>query len=407
MVVATPPTADLRTPAQDPWSALDVPDGWEPIAEIAARVAADLPRRVATTLRHIGEEIPAYRGGSAVPEDDLRRSIERNLEMMLVGVAENRGPTPAEVAVRRELGSRRAIQGVPIDALIQAYHVGYRELWQALVREVPPDDPELTTRLLSAATTVWQWIHEVTTAIAEAYGETTRSREAHVTGARQRFTELVIGGDLSGDEVRQLATAVGFDPEGIFLVALVRPESLDGGEARELQRHLTRTGGTHAAVQRGPSVVVVSQGAAAEAIVGAIGAVLPEASVGIGLTRTGLTGARESLGDAERAAALTGRGPIRFEDQWLSATILRAAPRLAPLLRAGIEVAGEHPHLAETVRVYADCAFSVTEAARHLGLHANTVSYRLERWHQLTGWDPRAFDGLTRSLAATLLFERT
>jgi hypothetical protein len=28
------------------------------------------------------------------------------------------------------------------------------------------------------------------------------------------------------------------------------------------------------------------------------------------------------------------------------------------------------------------------------------VTYRLQRWAQLSGWDPRTFDGLTRSLAA-------
>lgn len=406
-MAVTPPTADLRTPDHDPWSDLDVPPGWEPIAKIAERVAMDLPRRVGTTLRHIAEEIPPYRDEDAVPPDDLRQSVERNLEMMLIGIAEHRGPTAEEVAVRRELGARRAIQGVPIDALIQAYHVGYRELWQTLVREVPPEDKALTTQLLTAATTVWQWIHEVTTAIAEAYGETVRSREAHVTGARQRFTELVIAGDLGGDEIRQLATAVGFDPHGTFVAAVTRPESVDGSEARQLQRRLGRSGGIHAAVQRGPVLVIVSQGVDTDAVVEAVQAVVPGAPLGVGAPRAGLDGARDSLGDAERAVALSFSGPVRFEEAWLWATVLRAGHRLEPVLSDGVRVAAEHPHLAETVRVFADSGFSVSEAARHLELHANTVSYRLERWHQLTGWDPRGFDGLTRSLAATLLFERS
>ena len=36
--------------------------------------------------------------------------------------------------------------------------------------------------------------------------------------------------------------------------------------------------------------------------------------------------------------------------------------------------------------------------AESLDLHANTVKYRLSRWQEITGWDPRTLDGLMRSL---------
>jgi DNA-binding PucR family transcriptional regulator len=41
---------------------------------------------------------------------------------------------------------------------------------------------------------------------------------------------------------------------------------------------------------------------------------------------------------------------------------------------------------------------SATAAARSLHVHPNTLTYRLDRWHRLTGWDPRTFDGLERSM---------
>jgi DNA-binding PucR family transcriptional regulator len=110
--------------------------------------------------------------------------------------------------------------------------------------------------------------------------------------------------------------------------------------------------------------------------------------------------------DAERALSLAVRtsGAVDFHDRWLDATLFAHRHRLAPLLRTETDVAGSHPHLASAVRAYAGQGFSVSAAARSLHLHPNTVSYRLERWRQLTGWDPRTVDGLTRSLLSLRLF---
>ncbi|MCC5949132.1 MAG: helix-turn-helix domain-containing protein [Nitriliruptoraceae bacterium] len=59
----------------------------------------------------------------------------------------------------------------------------------------------------------------------------------------------------------------------------------------------------------------------------------------------------------------------------------------------GTPVAAEHPHLADAVRTFAEAGFSVSEAGRRLEVHANTVAYRLDRWEELTGWDPAASPG--------------
>lgn len=52
---------------------------------------------------------------------------------------------------------------------------------------------------------------------------------------------------------------------------------------------------------------------------------------------------------------------------------------------------------------FAEADTSITHCARTSHLHANTVVYRLGRWRELTGWDPRTFSGLTRSIAACVL----
>jgi hypothetical protein len=399
------PPVDLVAPREDPWEELDVPDGWETVAELAAGTAAELDGIVDDIVAHIVRELPDY--GDAVPREDLRASVGRTMEMMLVGLAEDRRPRPEEIAIRRELGHRRALQGLEVRDLIQAYHLGYQDLWQTLVRRLPADDPVTANRLLTAATTVWRWVHETTDAIAAAHLETTRAQEAQVIGARQRFTELLVTGDLEADEVRRLGASIGFDVTGRFRVAAGSVVAVDGTEARHLQTLLDEFPGTHAVVSRGPKIVVTTQDVAGDALAARLADGLPDASFGIGMDRSGLPGARRSLGDAERALDVAEPGTIaRFEDEWLWATLRRAAPRLTDLLAPGVEVAAEHPHLAETVLVFADAGFSVSETARQLHLHANTVAYRLERWHALSGWDPRTFAGLMRSVAALRLIPR-
>ncbi|MFW6010045.1 MAG: hypothetical protein ACOC9I_01850, partial [Actinomycetota bacterium] len=153
--VQTSVPIDLREPGQPRIEDLTVPAGWQPIATLAAAVLADLDELIAEVAELVEAEVEAYTSG-IVPRADLEASIRTNLRAALIGLAENRGPTAAELEVRREAGTRRALQGMPIDALIAAYHVGYRELWHALVDHVPADDAATATQLLGAATTVWR-----------------------------------------------------------------------------------------------------------------------------------------------------------------------------------------------------------------------------------------------------------
>jgi len=130
--------------------------------------------------------------------------------------------------------------------------------------------------------------------------------------------------------------------------------------------------------------------------------VAPDVAAGIGLPRRGPEGALRSVLDAAQAFRLGRRQglPVLFRDDWVDATLLAAGDALEDVCATAVAVARRSPHLADAVRAFADHGLSVVGAARALFVHANTVIYRLERWQQLTGWDARTFDGLSRSMAA-------
>ena len=70
-------------------------------------------------------------------------------------------------------------------------------------------------------------------------------------------------------------------------------------------------------------------------------------------------------------------------------------PAVSPLL--------ERPELAATAAVYLDCAGNVARAAAELGVHRQTLYYRLGRIEEVTGLDlGKGQDRLALHLALTL-----
>lgn len=399
--MAEVPDADQRDLARlpgDRWAQLAVPDGWEPVAEICRSIRADLPSSVRDTVDAIRSEVHLYRR-SAVPRDDLVESVERNLEMLLLGIAERRAPTAEEIEVRSALGNRRAHQGFPVDALLQAFHVGYRDLWRRFLKHA--DDRDLSGLLLGAATTMWEWTHRVTDGIGRAHAEATQLLAVRAASTRHRFLELLLAGDVDAHETRTLCRSLGYDAGGSFRGSVVCGAGAESTVVPRFQAELNLLKGIHQAIPHGQRLIVLSQHDDPTELESAIARLFPEAVVGVGFTREGLAGSRLSVGDAERAAdGAGGPGITAFERSWMWAVLTREEERLRGFLADGRRVARENPPLADTVEAFADNGFSVSAAARQLHIHPNTATYRLDRWLELTGWDARTFEGLVRSLAA-------
>lgn len=396
-VVAQTALPELSPLSDDRWANLSVPLGWEPVAAICSEIRENLATSVADSVQAIRAEVPLYRR-SVVPHDDLVESVEQNLQMLLLGIAERRGPTGPELETLAALGHRRAHQGVPVDALLQAYHVGYRDLWRRFLKS----DDDVARLLLNAAATMWEWTHRVTDGIGRAHAATSQLLAVRAASSRHRFLELLLRGNLDGDEVRTLCRSLGFDARGRFRAAIVCPCELDDdGLIHRFQAELDLLHGVHQAIPHGARVVVLSQHEDQDDVEAAIARVFRGCVVGVGFARDGLAGARLSIGDAERAAdAAPGPGVHSFAQGWMWAVLTREEERLHDFLEEGRRVARDHPSLAETVEAFAGNGFSVSATARQLHIHPNTATYRLDRWHALTGWNPRTFDGLARSLTS-------
>jgi hypothetical protein len=377
---------------------MSAPADWEPLAELCREVTADLPRLVGEITDRIRADHAVY---EPLPREEHLRFIHEQARQVMEGLTAHRLPSPEQVERARELGRRRARQGLPVEVLIDSYHIGFRTLWNALLSGT--DDPALTARLVQLVDLMWTWLRLVCGATADAHSETIRSQQATQTSLTHRLLRALRGGDTRSDEVAGLARALGYDPEGAFQ-AFSLPCSLPSEDLSRLSQRFTVHPGVIQSAEQGDVAVILSQDVPSEMIIDTIRRRNPDLPMGVGLRRRGLDGAAASIVDAERtlALALQVGGSVDFEDEWLIATLAAHRHQLAPLLEA--EGTSPPAHLVEAVRAYADNGFSVTAAARTLHLHPNTVKYRLDRWEQLTGWTPRTLDGLMRSLLSLRLY---
>ncbi|MGW1379220.1 PucR family transcriptional regulator [Streptomyces sp. NPDC002446] len=167
------------------------------------------------------------------------------------------------------------------------------------------------------------------------------------------------------------------------LAALVRLRSTGAlTPAHTVAEHLLRSpraGGTPAAANHaGPG----RPGTAARPHPGAAG-------IGVGTRELADLPAtwREAL-DAARAARAEPRlGPITQWDAIGSYRMLTALPGTGPDPAIGPLLTPAHAELARTAEVFLDCAGQASRTAQALGIHRQTLYYRLGRVEKLTGLD--------------------
>jgi PucR C-terminal helix-turn-helix domain/GGDEF-like domain len=376
---------------------------WEPLSRLCRAVAEDLPDLAATITARIRAEHPIY---EPLPRNEHLGFIEEQTKQLLAGLAGRRLPTPEQAATARKLGSRRARQGLPVEILLDGFHIGYREVWNTLLNKANTLDPESVPRLIDLVNLMWSWLRLTSGASADAHSETLRSQQAVQINLTHRFLRILRGGETHSDEAAHLARALSFDPDGIFQAFCVPATSSPEEDVGRLQQRLAVHRGTVQIANQGTVTVIVCQDMPSDAIIDTVHQHRPQLPIGVGLSRRGLAGAAASIVDAERtlAVAAHGGGAADFRHEWLFATLLTHRHQLAPLLQAGQGGDAPPAHLVAAVRAYAENGFSVAAAARALHVHPNTVTYRLERWHQLTGWTPRTLDGLMKSLLSLRLF---
>src|SRR5271155_3399674 len=129
------------------------------IIELSRLMLARAPELGAALADRLFREIDAYRDGTVVTRDEVRASCEANLTFVFDSLA---GHADADFSIAEHTGTTRALAGVPLPALMTAYRIGFRFMWEetlaaARAAGIPTESIlEVTTQVFLAQDTFTQ-----------------------------------------------------------------------------------------------------------------------------------------------------------------------------------------------------------------------------------------------------------
>ncbi len=378
---------------------------------VAAILRPVLPDLAAETIRAIGREVPDYsrplEGRLGVT---LRYGTERALRRFVDSIE---APTAVSERDRRiyfELGRLEMREGRTLNALLAAYRVGAQIAWRRFVEAGVRADLQPPT-LYRLGEAIFAYIDEISGESIAGYA----AEQSEAAGERQRRRArlvFLLAADPPApvEDVRAAAVRAGWRPPARIAALVV--EGIDSERLASrlgpgaVAAPLERPDGVFAADTRSPRVLAfVSDPEAGPA--GRRRAQIAQAVEGLraalGPTVT-LAGCPRSAERAQRALDLRALGLLGDDDLVVAEehaaelvlhadTVLAselAEARLAPLLELRPSV---RARLTESLRAWLDCQGRVDETARALGIHPQTVRYRLNQLRESFGAaldDPQA-----------------
>jgi hypothetical protein len=333
--------------------------------------------------------------------ESTRANLERGVRT-LMGHADDGGRAALDAA--REVGRRRAAQGVPLETVLRAYRLGGQVTWEALRAAArgaeAPGDSDV---LLEVAGSVWHVNDVQCAALAEAY----RNEERRLAGiddqARQQVLDGLLGG-RGGDPVfvRTASELLALPLDGRLVCAVAPPgetgaPTLSDPGARLLKRGVRSVWGWRSGAQVG---IVALGNRRVEDVVGWLDE-LAEGPVGLSAVVEGAASVGTAWRLADTAARTLPAGQARVVgiDERLPEALLSSSPEITRRLveqslgRLLDLPADEGAVLMDTLTAFLVADGSPTRAADQLYCHRNTVMHRLRRIEQVTGRsvaDPRS-----------------
>jgi hypothetical protein len=405
---------------------------------LASRVVAALDERGDEIWQYafglLQQESPEYR--NAV-DDEFARESKSHCNALLrtiVAIATGRAAQSSEAtfAFVRSHAEWRARHGVPLVASLHAYRLAHRT-YASITREPLLRHPAKKAALVSLTMLSDFWIElfdQVGAVLAEQHAAVERLTAAQDDAAYAALTADLLRGIGPGDaEARRLAGLCGIRAGAPLAVAVLRPRTIetDAGVAAAL-RSLARLVDEvlpHAAFGklidiRGGNVtaLVCSDKGAGRGLIEALrrngfarrGAA--GADIGVSRDTTEIARLPAALEEARLAAEFAGpaRPLMHFSEIDITEYLVRradaAAFRLVPDWARLLDGGSSPAHaLGRTIRAFADCNLNVKRTARRIGVHTNTVYFRLNRIKTLTGVDPRTYAGASALLTALRLQE--
>jgi hypothetical protein len=384
--------------------------GGVPVHEILSHHLGTLIDQV---LDALVTEIPLY---AQLPREelqgDIRRVIDRSLRAFVDTFRTGIVPAGPTLDPLRESATRRAEEGVPLEALLAAYHLGGRICADFVATGFRPDE---LSDALTLNRLILDFLQGVTAAVSSSYFEERQTIAGEDQASRQSLLTALLDGGPAAEIARRAGLRL---PSRYVVLGLAfgahADERQPGVDTKIVARRKLRR--IRVELDHTPAGPAISSLSPDDGI-----ALLPEAvtnleelrirlskAAGVQVTMTATTAAPD---DVPAAATLAREllevvriyrlppGVHGLDDLVLEYQLTRPSPARDQLARlvAPLDV---RPDLLETLRCYLGNSRNRRQTAADLHVHANTVDYRLRQVGKLTGLDPAQAEQLPRLVAA-------
>lgn len=385
------PTVHQVTPALE----AAVAEAWMSVLGQADAIADDiclsLLERDAEVYERVGPEFQVDVRAST--RDHVRRGIEA-----MAGIDDAGAST---IDLWRHTGRRRARQGVPMEMVLNAYTLGTRVLWEALLAQGALDQVDEQVLLL-AGQQVWSALDVQNGVFIEAYRrESLRLDRRDLQRQQRTLDALVEGRGADPDFATDAREALHIAPDvGIACAVAPYDGSLDEPLIAPADR-LERQGVvSHWHVRGGLYFGLLAGDLPRDAELATWLEPLATGRVAVASSPEGLAGFATAFQLAARAidTVPAGETSVVAVSQRLPEVLLAGSPEVASLLvrETVAPILAQPPHVADTLRetltALLDHDGSAKHAAESLYCHRNTVIYRAKQIEELTGRslsDPR------------------
>jgi hypothetical protein len=398
----------------EPGAPTDKPAAGDGVSWLALRLAADGDWivSVATDLTDaIHTELPELG-----PDEEMRQatyaSNESNVRLFLEIAKTESDPAEAKLPPAAVEYARQFVrQGVTLDALLRAYHMGQARFvnrWNDAVNASLPEGPERTEAVEQGTTLTLAFINTLMRALVQRYADERDRWVRSAAAARADVVRALIAGERIGEE--RASQQLGYSLERSHLAFVVWSGGSSGEDDTSDLGALERIAAEFALSlgKSGPLLIQVSS----RLVAGWIGGyeeidlalqgrvqVPPgaptEVRLGIGSPGKGRDGFVQSYREARharRVAELSGPAAARVT---IYPRVALTALASTDLDQARVFVVRELGPLADdddsarrlagTLRVYLEERSSPSRTADRLGVHANTIPNRIRAIEELLG----------------------
>ncbi|ORV91807.1 hypothetical protein AWC11_10110 [Mycobacterium interjectum] len=336
-------------------------------------------------------DIDAYRDGTVVTKDQVAESCTANVAFIFDSLT---GGADVDVSPAERTGTERALSGVPLPAVMTAYRIGFRFMWEetiavARAAGIPTD------AILDATARIFFAQETFTQAMASAYRQQLTTQILEREEERSALVEALLAHRITDKQsLWEAADLLRLPTSGPYVVVAAElpaigrlglpaiENKLSARDIRSAWRLLPdlQVGIVHL---RGPEMMgalveVLRQAATARVGISPTFRDLAETSDGLRLARVAVTG--KAAGDS--LVSLFDDTPLAVAA--VSAPEAMAKIRSQVLSRLDELPAEERTTLLDTFRAWVEAGGSANSTAAEIFCHPNTVRHRLRRIEELT-----------------------